>query len=297
LSRDDALERQVQPGDRATHDALGADQNGDRAYAPHQPPAPVAERPSGRRPGPRAQWVPGYWEWDPQAGEFAWTGGVWQVPPPRKVWVPGRWLRDQGGWYRAQGYWGPRRDPFVARNQFAAASEPAWRAAGPPADHPPDVPSAAPAPDYFYIAGYYAPLGDQLKWTPGFWAKVQPGWEWLPARWVRRPNGWEFRAGRWAPDGDGTDLRVTLGAPPSGRTVVRKPAPQAGDVSQDEPSDLARDPIAPAEEVLAPPVFPVLVMPYYVIRPPGSFPYGPGGVIVPGVVPPFVRRILDQVLP
>jgi hypothetical protein len=34
-----------------------------------------------------------------------------------------------------------------------------------------------------------------------------------------------------------------------------------------------------------------------VIRPPGAFPYGPGGVVVPGAVPPFVRRILDRVLP
>jgi hypothetical protein len=37
-------------------------------------------------------------------------------------------------------------------------------------------------------------------------------------------------------------------------------------------------------------------VPYYVIRPPG-YPYGPNGVVVPGAVPPFVRRLLDNVLP
>jgi hypothetical protein len=37
--------------------------------------------------------------------------------------------------------------------------------------------------------------------------------------------------------------------------------------------------------------------PYYVIRPPGAYPYGPSGVVVPGTVPPFVRRMLDRVLP
>ena len=36
---------------------------------------------------------------------------------------------------------------------------------------------------------------------------------------------------------------------------------------------------------------------YYVIRRPGSYPYGPGGVIVPAAVPPFVRDILNRVLP
>ena len=44
-------------------------------------------------------------------------------------------------------------------------------------------------------------------------------------------------------------------------------------------------------------VVPETGMPYFVIRPPGSFPYGPAGVVVPGVVPRFVRRILDDVLP
>ena len=44
-------------------------------------------------------------------------------------------------------------------------------------------------------------------------------------------------------------------------------------------------------------VGPRIGMPYYVIRPPGSYPYGPGGVVVPGAVPPFVRRLLDRVLP
>jgi hypothetical protein len=50
-------------------------------------------------------------------------------------------------------------------------------------------------------------------------------------------------------------------------------------------------------EVPAVVVGPVSGLPYYVIRPPGTYPYGPGGVVVPGVVPPFVRRMLDRVLP
>jgi len=300
--------REIQPREGATHDALGAPEarhERDRLYAPQQPPPPVAERPSGRRPGARAQWLPGYWEWDPVAAEFVWMGGVWQVPPRGMIWVAGRWQRGDGGWYRASGYWSPRRDAAVVRNQFTASSQPAWRTTGPPTDHPADTLAAAPGPDYFFIAGHYAPVGDRLKWTPGFWATAQPGWDWIPARWVRRPSGWEFRAGHWVREPDAVDVRVTLGRP-NGRVFAQKPARAAGEMSPSEPDvdqppppdgALERDPIAEAEETPPLVVVPRVAMPYYVIRPPGSYPYGPGGVVVPGVVPPFVRRILDQVLP
>jgi hypothetical protein len=50
-------------------------------------------------------------------------------------------------------------------------------------------------------------------------------------------------------------------------------------------------------EVPAVVVGPITGMPYYVIRPPGAYPYGPNGVVVPGAVPPFVRRMLDRILP
>ena len=65
---------------------------------------------------------------------------------------------------------------------------------------------------------------------------------------------------------------------------------------------IARDPITGAEVRRRGGRRPVPVgavatgMPYYVIRPPG-YPYGPNGVVVPGAVPPFVRRMLDRVLP
>ena len=73
--------------------------------------------------------------------------------------------------------------------------------------------------------------------------------------------------------------------------MIEEPPPPPGTENE-------RDPIAEAEAAgRVRVVVPGIGMPYYVIRPPGSYPYGPGGVIVPGAVPPFVRRILDQVLP
>ena len=111
---------------------------GDRAHAPKQPPAPIAERPSGMRPQPRAEWVPGYWDWDPARAEFVWMGGIWQVPPPGTIWVGSRWMRDGDGWYRRPGFWSRRREAAVAAaTTFADGHQPAWRTTGPPADHPP----------------------------------------------------------------------------------------------------------------------------------------------------------------
>jgi hypothetical protein len=213
-------------------------------------------------------------------------------------------VRDADGWSRIPGFWSPRQTPDrsgagTASLTALATSLPVWRRTGPPVGHPDDRPGPAPGPDFFYIAGHYAPIGDRLVWNPGFWAQVQPGWDWVPARWVRRPDGWEFRAGNWVRD------LATATPPESGNsgfgTDRRAPPPGGG---------TPRDPIAGAEEA-EPPLDPAIVAPvgpplvvvrprgmrYYVIRPPGAYPYGPGGVVVPGAVPPFVRRILDQVLP
>jgi hypothetical protein len=154
---------------------------------------------------------------------------------------------------------------------------------------------------------------------------VQPGWDWVPARWVRRPDGWEFRAGYWAADS------ATVGIPTRiGRRITARPVPSElppadvesapGLAGTDADAGIDRLPLPPGsaagrdviagEEAdlgdmrpLTPGEFPAVIvgpvtgLPYYVIRPRGMYPYGPNGVIVPGAVPPFVRRILDRVLP
>jgi hypothetical protein len=191
----------------------------------------------------------------------------------------------------------------------------------------------APGPDYFYLAGHYAPDGDHVTWTPGFWARMQPGWDWVPARWVRRPDGWDFRPGSWVRE----TSALTQNGEPNQRSTAR---PLPGDSPSSAVDQEARPstpeanpeelpPIAggeieggaipggaipgagplPEPQAIMPPgaivirepqpmVFgPVTGMPYFVVRPPGYFPYGPTGVVVPAVVPRFVRRILDRVLP
>jgi WXXGXW repeat (2 copies) len=285
-----------------SHDAVAAPVargRTERVYAPKAPPAPITERPSGTRPRPQAVWVSGYWDWDAARSEFYWMGGVWQVPAPGSMWVAGRWMHDQNGWYRSTGVWSRRRVQVVVPTEYTDATQPAWQTTGPPADHPVDQPTAAPGPDYFFVPGHYAPDGDQVVWKTGFWARSQPDWDWVPARWVRRAAGWEFRAGHWVREPDAmVDVNVRVGEPRPGRTSgIDRPAPPPG--SEDE-----MDPIAEAEAAargrreLGPiVVVPRVRMPYYVIRPPGMYPYGPSGVVVPGAVPGFVRDILDRVLP
>jgi WXXGXW repeat (2 copies) len=246
-----------------------------RVYVLHEPPPPIAERPARKRPDRRAVWTPGYWEWETARSRFIWTPGSWRIPPAGMVWAAGRWRHDERGWYWVAGSWiRPTDKKVVVRNR------PAWQITGPPAEHPDDTPPPAPGPGFFYIAGHYTPdaSGNSLAWVPGFWTADQPGWDWVPARWLRRPDGWEFRDGRWMRDlgriRGNADVRVTARDPITGAgvdvEVAGEPAPVVGVVTG---------------------------VPYYVIRPPGAYPYGPGGVVVPGTVPPFVRRILDQVLP
>src|SRR5262249_45391578 len=120
---------------RANSPALGEAEAADgRVRVPKAPPAPIVERPSRDRPDPRAQWIPGYWEWDPSRDDFVWVGGPWQIPPAGMIWVAGRWIQDAGGWFWVPGSWGPRNRPAVTTNR------PAWRTTGPPAVQPDDAP-------------------------------------------------------------------------------------------------------------------------------------------------------------
>ncbi len=150
------------------------------------PPPPIVERPGVDAPGPRAQWIEGYWEWDPNRDDFTWVTGTWRNPPPGRFWVNGYWKRDADGWYRVPGFWSDRRTERID-----------YRAEGPPADRPEEEVGEAPGPDYFYVPGHYEPDGEGVVWKKGFWSKAQPGWAWVPAQWVHQAEGWNFQEGYW----------------------------------------------------------------------------------------------------
>ena len=150
------------------------------------PPTPISERPAIDPPSANAQWIEGYWEWDPGRKDYVWVTGTWRVPPPGRFWVNGYWKRDQDGWYRVPGFWSDRKTDRLD-----------YQKNGPPKDRPDDDPGEPPAPDCFFIPGQYYPDKDGVVWKKGFWAKAQPGWAWVPAHWIRQPEGWTFQEGYW----------------------------------------------------------------------------------------------------
>jgi hypothetical protein len=179
--------------------------------------------------------------------------------------------------------------------------------------------------------------GGGLVWAPGFWADAQPGWDWVPARWVRRAGGWEFRRGYWVPDRSvaaapapgavGTTRRTVArppitddpnhtGLPPA--ILDSEPAPQppntastptdldpnarAAALDPDAPLADRSDPIAAREALADRPVYVVPAPALGYIAPAYPYPYGyyttpRGAVMFNPYVPPFVKRILNRVLP
>ena len=155
-------------------------------HVPKGPPAPLVERPAVDPPSEKAQWIEGYWDWDPARNDYVWVTGTWRVPPPGRLWVNGYWKRDDQGWYHVPGFWSDRQTDRID-----------YRKNGPPADRPAEDIGESPGPDHFYVPGVYSPDGDGVAWKKGFWAKAQTGWAWVPAQWVKQPQGYAYQDGYW----------------------------------------------------------------------------------------------------
>jgi len=72
------------------------------------PPAlPVYEQPLC--PAAGYIWTPGYWAWDPDAGDYYWVPGTWVLAPEVGfLWTPAWWGWGGGAYLFHEGYWGPR---------------------------------------------------------------------------------------------------------------------------------------------------------------------------------------------
>ena len=69
------------------------------------PPIPVYEQPLC--PGDGYLWVPGYWAWDSDFGDYYWVPGTWvSAPEVGFLWTPPYWAWADGGWFFYDGYWG-----------------------------------------------------------------------------------------------------------------------------------------------------------------------------------------------
>lgn len=69
------------------------------------PVLPVYEQPPC--PAEGYIWTPGYWAWDPDAGQYYWVPGTWVLAPePGFLWTPPWWGWGPGGFLFHEGFWG-----------------------------------------------------------------------------------------------------------------------------------------------------------------------------------------------
>jgi len=70
------------------------------------PVLPVYDQPVC--PGDGYIWTPGYWAWDPDAGDYYWVPGTWVLSPEVGfLWTPPWWGWANGFYVWHAGYWGP----------------------------------------------------------------------------------------------------------------------------------------------------------------------------------------------
>jgi hypothetical protein len=159
---------------------------------PKKPPDPIEEVPAEQKPaGDNVQWLPGYWAWDDDRGDFLWVSGFWRVPPPDRQWVPGYWTQAQDGWQWTPGFWADATQTQAAGEAQVTYLPPP----PPPIDNGPSVP--APQADSIYVPGNWLYAQSRYVWRPGFWCAPRVGWMWIPAHYVWTPSGYVFVDGYW----------------------------------------------------------------------------------------------------
>jgi hypothetical protein len=150
------------------------------------PPEAIEELPPDQKPdGVNVDWIPGYWAWDDERGDYLWISGVWRALPPGREWVPGYWGTSNQGYQWTSGYWAD-----------AQASEVEYLPEPPQTvEAGPNV--AAASADQSWMPGSWVWHESRYAWRPGYWLNVQPNWDWIPAHYVWAPRGYVFVDGYW----------------------------------------------------------------------------------------------------
>lgn len=150
------------------------------------PPAAIEELPPDQIPdGVNVDWVPGYWAWDDERGDFVWISGVWRDLPPGREWVPGYWGNTNRGYQWTSGYWADAQ-----AGEIEYLPEPPGTV-----EIGPNI--AAPSVDHSWMPGCWVWYEGRYAWRPGYWVAVQPDWVWTPAHYVWTPGGYVFVDGYW----------------------------------------------------------------------------------------------------
>jgi hypothetical protein len=171
------------------HEAFAAPVNLSGAIpptVPKRPPEPIDETPSTYRPeGEDSVWIPGYWDWDDQQGNFIWVSGIWRNPPPDHQWIGGYWTQSADGYQRTPGFW------------TGADTEEVQYFPQPPAAQEQGASTEAPSADAIWVPGYWNWQGNGYNWASGFWTAAKPGWVWSPTSYSWTPRGFVLVNGFW----------------------------------------------------------------------------------------------------
>jgi hypothetical protein len=166
-----------------------------------QPPEPLQEMPPAEKPaGANIVWVPGYWAWDQDRGDFIWISGCWRNAPPNTYWVPGHWLQLDTGWEWITGFW----QPITAQPQQEIEYLPA-----PPAAVEVEAPGAPPAPEQIWVPGCWYWEQGRYVVRHGYWIVPHVGWVWVPSHYAWTPRGCIFCPGHWDHDFDNRGVLFT----------------------------------------------------------------------------------------
>lgn len=148
---------------------------------PKAPPAEVEEIPPDQRPeGANVTWIPGYWAWDDEAGEFLWVSGIWRNLPPGRQWIPGYWWESGQDYQWISGYWAD------------AAAEEVEYLDEPPASLEAGPNISAPTRSHSWIPGTWRWSESRYIWQPGYWYLARPDWVWVPSYYTRAPLGYIY---------------------------------------------------------------------------------------------------------
>jgi hypothetical protein len=155
---------------------------------PKAPPtSQVEEQPPDQKPqGSNVDWIPGYWAWDDQRGDYLWVSGIWRDIPPGRQWVPGYWGQADSGYRWTSGFW----SPTAANGQLNyLPTPPQSLEAGP------NTPQ--PGQDWFWSPGSWVWNESRFIWRPGYWVQSHPEWIWVPPSYAATPSGYVYIDGYW----------------------------------------------------------------------------------------------------
>ena len=153
---------------------------------PMQPPEPINER-IPRQTDMQAEWIPGYWAWQPEINNFVWVAGVWRRPPPGHLWISGFWKKFDEGWVWIHGFW--NQVPESNINYIGIA----------PPDSIDENVAPPPSNQYEWSPGYWSFDHDknQYQWVAGQWVQMDPNWILVPPHYVWRTGGYVYVPAYW----------------------------------------------------------------------------------------------------